>query len=376
MEAKSAKPTDAKGKGAGDEGLDGKDSQKGSGGEDLDGGVELVDEFEVSAQSKPAPLDIVWGIDNSGSMVEEAAQVRTNLERFADTLKARTDVRVGLISEAVQNLQGTHVPLPATLPAVAGHKQLPVSVGSTSALAYLAAATCPKELTTAKGSTTNGDAGTICGVPVATLGTDLGTELTDNTAGNPWYTIFQRVGLALVYPEVTVVTNIAGSLAQDFFRPDARRVYVVVTDDNATGIDADNFLKAIPNSDKVKPVVYSFRGVANRPADPATNTPACNVARRGVAYEKLTAATGGAVFDICDPDWSKNFAQLASSIVASLGLNFPLQVGNVIRVIEVTVDGKPLASDKYTIRDGRVEIDPKEVKSAGQKIKVRYVGKK
>lgn len=81
------------------------------------------------AGSKPAPVDIIWAIDNSGSMVFEAQAVQDNMNRFTDQIAAAgIDAHVAVISAdgppgfipdpdvpipgALDTLQGVCIPAP------------------------------------------------------------------------------------------------------------------------------------------------------------------------------------------------------------------------------------------------------------------------
>jgi len=69
------------------------------------GSGEFTEQFKVSFNSESAPLDMFWVIDNSGSMNEEAALVRSNFEAFLTELNKSTNFRFLLLSlENVLNL--------------------------------------------------------------------------------------------------------------------------------------------------------------------------------------------------------------------------------------------------------------------------------
>ncbi|AKF07740.1 hypothetical protein [Sandaracinus amylolyticus] len=84
---------------------------------DLDGGGARPDAgpcraITAESTARPVPVDIVVAIDNSGSMSEEAAQVRTNINTFASILGASgLDYRVVLISRP-DGERGVCVPVP------------------------------------------------------------------------------------------------------------------------------------------------------------------------------------------------------------------------------------------------------------------------
>ncbi|MGE0632677.1 MAG: hypothetical protein AB7O96_09730 [Pseudobdellovibrionaceae bacterium] len=86
------------------------------------------EEFKVSFSSQSAPLDMVWVIDNSGSMAAEAALVRDNFSSFLTTLNQSSNFRFLLISGA----SGTRgVALPSGVNS-GTHMQIDKAVGSTN----------------------------------------------------------------------------------------------------------------------------------------------------------------------------------------------------------------------------------------------------
>lgn len=70
--------------------------------------------FKVTFSSEAAPLDMVWVVDNSASMNEEAAIIRDNLKSFISVLNKSTNFKFLLISK--KGINGTRVALDSTLP--------------------------------------------------------------------------------------------------------------------------------------------------------------------------------------------------------------------------------------------------------------------
>ncbi len=66
-----------------------------------DTGLAECSSVNVMATSSVSPIDIVWVIDNSGSMNEEASLIQTNMDSFVSTVEgAGLDVRVVVITRA------------------------------------------------------------------------------------------------------------------------------------------------------------------------------------------------------------------------------------------------------------------------------------
>lgn len=90
---------------------------------------ESVEQFKVTFNSEAAPLDMLWVIDNSGSMSQEAALVRKNFDAFLAALNKSTNFRLLLISQ--QSTSGTGVSIPSSFDSNT-HKQINYTVGSTN----------------------------------------------------------------------------------------------------------------------------------------------------------------------------------------------------------------------------------------------------
>lgn len=73
----------------------------------------LSETFSVSVSNTERPLDMIWVIDNSGSMDAEAANVRANLSSFISGLDTASDLKFLLVS--AKGTSGTNVSLPAGL---------------------------------------------------------------------------------------------------------------------------------------------------------------------------------------------------------------------------------------------------------------------
>lgn len=72
-----------------------------------------TDSFKVTFNSESAPLDMIWVVDNSGSMREEAASVQKNFDAFLTALNKSTNFRLLLLSGNKVLSGGTGVEIPA-----------------------------------------------------------------------------------------------------------------------------------------------------------------------------------------------------------------------------------------------------------------------
>lgn len=157
------------------------------------------------------------------------------------------------------------------------------------------------------------------------------------------------------------IRSASGSLTS-FFRADARRIYVVVTDDDASGVDHTNFMRLVSQpGTKLQPVVFAFGGISSRSG--------CSIAERGVAYQSLAASSQGAYFDICEPDWSANFEKLTQRAVEIASNSFAVPTG-IKEVLEVSVDGKPLSASDYRMEGGKIVFRDGFLKPGNSRLKL------
>jgi hypothetical protein len=78
-----------------------------------DGGSNPIianEKFTPSSTSMESSIDIIWVVDNSGSMSEEAANVRKNLAAFIQSIQSHTDLHFMLISRKGSTGKDTEIP--------------------------------------------------------------------------------------------------------------------------------------------------------------------------------------------------------------------------------------------------------------------------
>lgn len=252
--------------------------------------------FDAKSLHSGQQVDMVLVIDNSGSMVEEAANVRKNIESFLSKVATRIDIHVALITALSSGSPSDlGVSLPPSLVAK-GHVQLAVPIQSTNGPEFALYAGCPK--------------GAIDGVAVCTRNT------------LPTYSSTIRGGL------------------NAWFRAGAKRIYTFVTDDNSK-LSSTDFLaqaKALNGGNDV--TVYAFAGLGVA-ASPTENKP-------GTTYQEMAQATGGQVFNIAEKDWSANFDFFGTSVVEQFDLRLVLKAPSVKGITSVKVAGSPIKSDQYS----------------------------
>jgi hypothetical protein len=267
-------------------------------------------------------VDIVWIVDQSGSMLEETDHVQKNLKEFFSRIDAASDARLALIA-AKRGMLG--LDLESIGISSEKVKQIDYEVQSNDALEIAVAAFSRQDVT---------------------------------TMGNSAF-------------------EIQGSL-EGFFRPSVKPVIVVVTDDDAYGVDSNNFMEQISDPQKAlgfKPVVFAFAGLKESTFVDSESTGICEVSSIGRSYIELAKQSepNGAVFDICEKDWTKNFQQLSAGVLATAENSLKLKNATE-KILQVTLNGQKLDASKYTFANGLVSIHPSALVSGQEnKIEIEYL---
>jgi hypothetical protein len=233
-----------------------------SGGPFPDGGcAEFVEKAEKQAGGR---ADVIWALDNSGSMTEEAAGVQANMNFFSQFITQQgIDVHVVVISS------GPPVQIIPGIIALDNGVCIDPPLGMPGA--------CPQ------GDDTNLAAG-------------------------------------YMHWRVTVGSNDALLQIQNTFqgwrgmlRPDATKTFVVVTDDEADPPPtAAEFVAWVNQQPEFQGALWRYSGVFCIPGQPVT----ANCANVGVVHNDLVVQTGGVAAHMGQPDWSAIFQQLADAVVA------------------------------------------------------------
>jgi len=291
----------------------------------------LVQETQsFTAESSKSPLDIVWVIDNSGSMKEEIEQVEKNLNQFVATVSNSSDLRIAMISKFCVDQEPNSWLLCIKLDGNAVRK-VDVVVGSTNALAILTAAQTPQsDFKVDKNGTFLTVKGKIYEAPVV--------------SGAFWTRI----------ESPKVVELAAGSLL-DFWRSEATRVVIVVSDDENRALSVEQYLDVTNQLGFGAFKMFGFVGVGNA-------NPVCN-SIKSETYPILAAKTGGAVYDICEKDWSGTFEKLTEAVVRSTGGTFKLKFEAANQDITVTIDNVKLEKNFFKLRGQTLTIEQNHLKA-------------
>jgi hypothetical protein len=349
-----------------------------------DGNIRSVTMKLLEPELMDVPLDVIIVQDNSGSMVNEVANVRQNLERFLTSVESRRDIRLILVSAEDTTGSGYDAGLKLSSDMLAkGHVQINLSPGDRSMLASVAAASCPKEETnlTFKNSLGNlvGLTEKIDSCQTKICGQDVvvqGCNRTNFSSGPIVPKFDDGYEWPVVLLQAELMRNIAGRL-MPALRVNSKRVYIFITDDDSTVVDESNFLSLIrPHAGRRAPKVFSFTGIPGKTA--MDQAGGCLLANFGRSYVSLSTATGGSSFDICQPDWSASFDAIATSLteeVATETLYAIQSDGPIRKIISVSYgDGQIIPENKYSIVSGNyLRLDLDIVKAlSGQDVMIKY----
>lgn len=262
-------------------------------------GPGITTELQVSLTSVYRAVDIVWTIDNSGSMKDNVAKVKANFDRFISSIDAKANLRLALISSretSTPNVYGLN--LSAT-----GSKYLQINqaVGSDNGLSMAAAAACPKNSSGA------------CG------------EAQDSFWDYDSYLV--------------------SGMLRNFLRPEAKKIFVFVSDDDSF-LDDYEFLNAAKQAYPAQaPQVFGFVATSK-----VSSTPGCTVTDESAEVKSLAVKTGGAAYDICQSDWTSHFDKLISNIVESIDIIVPIPSTWQGQVIDkVVIAGKTIDPKLYKV---------------------------
>ena len=286
-------PGDDGGAGGGGGGGDDSGSLFGDGGGGDDASTTCA---ATTTTAQKAQVDLIFVIDDSGSMTQEMVQIKTNVNTFAQKIgKSGLDYRVIFIVR--------------------------------------------------RGTSGN----TICVPPPLALA---------NCADNPptFYHVPQDVQST---DSLALALSTYDSAWKNYVRMDAYKVFVEVTDDQAGSVKAADFdpqlLAKAPagmfgTAAKRK---YIFDSIVGWQTGTALITgPKCaSAVNNGSEYQKLSQLTGGIVDSVCNTDYSGVLDNLAKGLVTRLGCEFSLPTpdGGTVDPTKVVVQYTPASGPPKTL---------------------------
>jgi hypothetical protein len=249
----------------------------GSGGVVDSGNPEECSGVSETAQNMVQPVDIIIGVDTSGSMGDEIAFVQESLNAFSQQIiDSGIDVRVIMIAT-----QSVPVAMDQCLELWPGGPCIPLDID---------------------------DFGVCIGAP-------LGSGTCPDDANQPLYT---HVTLDVGSNDVLNVFINAYPQYASQLRPGSLKHFVSVTDDDATDgpyNSADAFIAAVAalDPDPTMWTTWSYSSIYCFTECPAA-------AEEGLVHRDLVAKTGGVGGDLCLQDFLPVFNQLATAVAETVTL--------------------------------------------------------
>jgi hypothetical protein len=247
----------------------------GASGSAAQGGA-LIDEecaaISQAADNQLQPADIVFAIDNSGSMDEEIVFVREQLNAFSQQIvDSGIDVRIIVISAATRD---------------------------------------PSAPPSGDGDNDNDDDDQDNGI---CIDAPLGSGSCPDDSSAPRYLHVAREVKSHDALDLFIETF---PRWRDQLRPNATKTFVVVTDDNAEDeiASAAAFTRAVAELDPVLFATWSFSGIYCFSECP-------EAAEIGAVYRDLVAQTMGVGGDLCLQDFAPVFDALARSVIGASRLD-------------------------------------------------------
>ncbi|HEY0839518.1 MAG TPA: choice-of-anchor D domain-containing protein, partial [Vulgatibacter sp.] len=306
-------------------------------------GAGTTDDYRTDryTQQGKNDVDVLFVLDNSGSMTDKQTNLMANTARFMQyALDQGVDFHIGITTTGIQPYAGGFISCPGGVDGGEGGRLFPANASR----ARWVTPTTP-------------DAANVFAQNV-----QVGICHWDEQGLEAAY-------LALTPPLVDSAKAPKTSLPADgnlgFYRPDAKLSVIVVSDEDDHSPKAPSYysaffqgLKGQGNADRVQ--VHSVVGQGCGAA-----------AEEGVRYMDVTRATGGLVLPICSNDWGSILGQLAEQTFGNR-LRFPL-TGTPEGSIEVTVDGSRTSAWTYDSAKNEVVFSESDAPPAGASITIRYI---
>jgi hypothetical protein len=264
-------------------------------------------------QEEEMIYDILWIIDNSGSMNTFQTRLSANMANFMSYINASGNVnfRMGFITTDQYQLVAAYI----------DNNTPNVNVAA---------------------------ANIVDSIGIHGSGTEKGLE---------------KAALALEY----------FTLTGTFLREDANLIMIFVSDEydyspHGTAVYINDYL-SYKSSDTIK--AYAVIGDPPTGCQTSNGTWSVN-AHFGVEYYDVAMALGGSWYSICEYDWSNNMTNLAQDITikSSFGLEEP---DPIVDTIEVYVNGQLVTSGwSYDPAENWIRFDQNNIPAGGQTIRIEY----
>lgn len=317
-----------------------------------------ADFFDQTASRRGRKIDIIWGIDASGSMAEEINAINKNIVTFLKSLDTyEIDYRVALL---IKNFRKFNLTFPVEVKDcdnrdVSKEKICKFSTHINSYNALKVILNC--------------------------------FRLTHKAAYLPMFSNYR-------YKDDRLITSLPwscgdpeeksyGKLADKFgafSRSGVHKEIIIVSDDESF-VTAEGFINTL------KPVISSFtvhsivgtnatfaRYTGNdfTPNSQYKPSGVCQIERISSVYPEVSKKTEGLVMDICEKDWRKIFDQLKIEVIKKT--TFTLSSTPIVASIKVHVNDKLISNAAwvYDVKTNNIIFNAAHIPPLDSEVKVRY----
>lgn len=303
-------------------------------------GSDSLDQTDTFFQREAEAVDVLFVIDNSGSMMDKQQAIAGAFDQFIRYATSQNiDYHIGTTTTGIKGSGGGWAPCPGGVDGGEAGRLFPAIGGR------------PRYITR---DTENA-------VDVFRLNANVGVC-------HWWEEGLEAAFRALSPPVVNSSKVPATPIPNDgnlgFYRPDARLSVIFVTDENDDsskdpGFYLDFFrnLKGPANAEKV-----TVHGVLGND---------CTTAESGTRYVPVIQGTGGKIESVCTSDWGRTVVSLAESTFG-FRMRFPLS-STPVGGVTVRVNGQVVSSGwTFHTATNSVVFNQNSVPPAGARIDITY----
>ncbi|MDY7225269.1 choice-of-anchor D domain-containing protein [Hyalangium rubrum] len=309
-------------------------------------GATLAEQTDDFMQEPEAKVDVLFVVDNSGSMMEEQQSLGANFAAFMSAAQiAGVDYRIGVTTTGLDSSPGGWSNCPGGAEGGENGRLFPVDNSSPRVIT--------RQTPNAAGVFANNTQVGVC------HWNEQGLEAA-----------YRALSAPLLHgvddPRTPQVDDGNG----DFLRSDARLAIIFVTDEEDFSTQDvsfyETYFRALKDNDPSKLSISAIAG----PEDLATCSTASSA---GTRYIELARATGGVVESICTPNWAESLEKLSSTTFGPKR-SFPLsEVPADTTQIVVTVDGVQVTQGwTYDASTNSILFDVGAAPPPGAYIEVTY----
>jgi hypothetical protein len=302
-----------------------------------------TDHFVQKSQAK---VDVLWVVDNSGSMVEEQTSLAQYFAAFLSAAQANgVDYQIGVTTTGIESITGGWYACPGGADGGEAGRLFPVDGTSTRII------------------TPNTPSATEVFAHNVQVGLCHWNEQGLEAA-------YRALSTPLVNTDDDPSTSTPNDGNAGFLRQDAKLVLLFVSDEEDFSPESvsfyETFFKSLKNNDPALLSVSAIVGPEALETCPSANS-------SGSRYLSLARSTGGAVDSICTPSWANTLQQLSSSAFEANRRFWLTEAPRSADTLEVRVNGELKTSGwSYDAANNVIVFDSAHVPEVGATIDVTY----